>query len=202
MLKCEKRSKGRDNLPFSPVGERFPLGTQEQTNIGLFWAYDGTKNICTPPRFYNQIARVIAQQRGNTVVENARLFALTNIAMTDAGIASWESKYAYNFWRPVMAIREADADTGPTGLGDGNPLTAGNPAWTPMGAPASNQSGKGNARPLLPRSFARLSDATRENAQSRIYLGIHWQFDATEGIKMGNSIADYVYANALKRVTR
>lgn len=55
-------------------------------------------------------------------------------------------------------------------------------------------------RPPSPRSFARLSDATAENAQSRIYLGIHWRFDATEGIAMGNAIAEYVFENALQPV--
>jgi hypothetical protein len=78
---------------------------------------------------------------GNDVVANARLFALVNLAMADAGIACWESKYFYDFWRPVLGVRESDPGTGPSGLGDGNPLTIGDPAWTPLGAPASNQSG-------------------------------------------------------------
>ena len=58
--------------------------------------------------------------------------------MADAGIAIWESKYYYEFWRPVTGIREADAGTGPTGAGDGNPATIGDPTFTPLGAPASN----------------------------------------------------------------
>src|SRR5262249_22610395 len=86
----------------------------------------------------NQITRVIAVQQHNTIVQNARLFALVNIAMADAGIGSWESKYTYDFWRPVVAIREADTGTGPTGLGDGNPLTTGDTKWTPLGSPMTN----------------------------------------------------------------
>ena len=74
-------------------------------------------------------------------IELARLLALVNTAMADAGIAIWESKYYYNFWRPVMGIREADAGTGPTGKGDGNPATLGDPDFSPLGAPASNLNG-------------------------------------------------------------
>jgi hypothetical protein len=68
----------------------------------------------------------------------ARLLALVNVAMADAGVLSWESKYFYDFWRPVTGIREADPGTGPTGLGDGNPDTLGDPGFSPLGAPASN----------------------------------------------------------------
>jgi hypothetical protein len=57
---------------------------------------------------------------------------------------------------------------------------------------------EGIVRPLLPRSFSRLSKAAAENAQSRIYLGIHWKFDVTEGIAMGNAIGDYVFRHALQ----
>ncbi len=58
----------------------------------------------------------------------------------------------------------------------------------------------GQVRPLLPRSFTTLSQAEEENGQSRIYLGIHWSFDKTEGIRQGRRIADHVYANAFQRV--
>ena len=115
--------------------------TPEQTEIAIFWAYDGTRGLGPPPRLYNQIARTIAEQMGNDTVENARLFALVNLALADAGIACWEAKYVYRFWRPVLGIREADPGTGPTRAGDDNPLTQGDPGWTPLGAPASNRSG-------------------------------------------------------------
>jgi hypothetical protein len=54
----------------------------------------------------------------------------------------------------------------------------------------------GNVRPLVPRSFSSLSQAEEENGQSRIYLGIHWSFDKTEGIAQGRRVADYVFENA------
>ena len=86
---------------------------------------------------------------GTDVVELARLLALVNVAMADAGIASWESKYYYQFWRPVTGIREADRGTGPTGRGDGNPPTVGDPTFSPLGAPASNLQGP-NFTPPFP----------------------------------------------------
>jgi hypothetical protein len=115
--------------------------TDDETFIGTFWAYDGTPSLCAPPRFYNQITMKIATDRGANVHELARLLALVNVAMADAGIAVWDSKYFYKFWRPVTGIRESDPGTGPTGLGDGNPSTLGDTTWTPLGAPASNLSG-------------------------------------------------------------
>jgi hypothetical protein len=221
--------------------------TAEQTQIGIYWAYDGMPSLCAPPRLYNQIASQIAGERHSNVVEFARLLALVNIAMADAGIAVWESKYHYKFWRPVTGIREADHGTGPTGKGDGNSATFGDLKFSPLGAPASNLHGpnftppfpaypsghagiggaifqilrnfyrtdriaftfvsdefngetldnEGHVRPLSPRSFSSLSQAEEENGQSRIYLGIHWSFDKTEGIKQGRRVADYVFKNAL-----
>ena len=129
--------------------ETSTIRTAEQTETGIFWGYDGSPGLGTPPRLYNQIVRTVAIQEGNTEVENARLFALVNIAMADAGIASWHSKYMNDFWRPVIAIREADVGTGPTGLGDGNPDTIGDVNWRPLGAPASNASGT-NFTPPFP----------------------------------------------------
>ncbi|HUN82474.1 MAG TPA: vanadium-dependent haloperoxidase [Phycisphaerae bacterium] len=222
--------------------------TEEQTQIGLFWAYDGTPSLCAPPRMYNQLVKQIATDRGLSVTEMARLLALTNVAMADAAVSIWDAKYYYNLWRPVTGIRESDPGTGPTGDGDGNPDTIGDPNFTPMGAPASNLTGPnftppfpsypsghagfggavfetlrnffgtddisftfvsdelngvtvdhdGNIRPLLPRSFSSLSQAEEENGQSRIYLGIHWSFDKTQGIAAGRKVGDFVFNNAFR----
>ena len=123
--------------------------TPEQTQIGIYWAYDGTPSLCAPPRLYNQIAVLIAEMKRSNVVELARLLALVNTAMADAGIAAWESKYFYDFWRPVTGIRESDPGTGPTLTGDGNPDTMGDPTFSPLGAPASNLMGP-NFTPPFP----------------------------------------------------
>jgi membrane-associated phospholipid phosphatase len=205
--------------------------TAEETEIGTYWAYDGTPSLCAPPRLYNQIAVHIADQRRTDPVELARLLALVNVSMADAGIAIWESKYFYQFWRPVTGIRETV-----------------DPTFMPLGAPASNLTGpnftppfpsypsghagfgaalfevlrrfygtdriaftfvsdefngttvdnQGNVRPLSPRSFTSLSQAEEENGQSRIYLGIHWAFDKTEGIAQGRKVADYVFDHAFQ----
>jgi hypothetical protein len=104
--------------------------TEEQTQIGIFWEYDGRPGLGKPPRLYNQIIRVIAEQENNTVEQNARLFALANLAMADGGLCAWTRKYVDQFWRPVMGIRHAN-DTG-------NPNTPGDPNWTPLGAQPSN----------------------------------------------------------------
>ena len=60
----------------------------------------------------------------------------------------------------------------------------------------------GTIRPLMPRSFSTLSQAEEENGQSRIYLGIHWSFDKTEGIAQGRKVADLVFANKFRPLNR
>jgi hypothetical protein len=118
------------------------LRTEQQTLTGLFWGYDGSPGLGTPPREYNQIARIVSEQQHNDVFDNARLFALVNLAMGDAGIQCWDTKYVYDFWRPVVAIRAANTD--------GNPLTTRMVDWTPLGAPRSNAPGETNFTPPFP----------------------------------------------------
>src|SRR5205814_7090322 len=126
-----------------------PQRTAEQTFIGTFWAYDATPSLCAPPRLYNQLAVQIADQRSFTAIQFARLLALVNVAMGDAAMTIWESKYHYDFWRPIAGIRESDPGTGPTHRGEGNPDTIGDRRFTPLGAPASNLTGP-NFTPPFP----------------------------------------------------
>ena len=166
--------------------------------------------------------------------------------MADASFTLTESKFHFDFWRPITGIRESDPGSGPTGLGDGNPNTVGDTTFVPFGAPASNLTGPdftppfpaypsghasfggaifqtmrrffgtdnirftfvsdelngatrdndGSIRPLISRTFNTLSQAEEENGQSRIYLGIHWSFDKTEGIALGRHVADWVFDHA------
>lgn len=122
---------------------------RDQTIAGIYWGYDGTPGLGTPPRLYNQIALKIAELRSTGVDDLARLLALVNVAIADSAIAGWETKYEYQFWRPVTAVREASPGTGPTGRGDGNPNTIGDPGFTPLGAPATNLRGP-NFTPPFP----------------------------------------------------
>lgn len=208
--------------------------SEEQTTIGIFWAYDGTPGLGTPPRLYNQIVRTVGEQQGNSASDNALILTRVNVAMADAAIVAWYTKYRYNLWRPIVGIRN--------GKQDGNSRTEGDTEWTPLGSPASNTrlrnftpnfpaytSGhaifggavfrtlesfygtdaisftigsdeyngrtrdvQGTIRPRILRSFSSFSQAAEENARSRIYLGVHWRFDATEGVKNGREVSDIV----------
>lgn len=219
--------------------------TIDETTIGLFWAYDGPRNIGVPPRLYNQVIRAIAKKKGTNEAENAKLFAMVNVAMADAGIQAWYEKYKYNIWRPVLGVREASAGWGPTGLGDGNAATSGDPYWIPLGAPPTNQPNKTATTPHFPAypsghatfgtaalrvaalalgladsfEFTFVSDeldglalgatgtrmrherkltiasAIEENVLSRVYLGVHWQFDGREGERNGELIAQKISAS-------
>jgi vanadium chloroperoxidase len=130
--------------------EFLPSRTTNETAIGLFWAYDGASGLGTPPRLYNQIIRRIAAARQQDTASNARMFALVNAAMGDAGILAWADKYSYDVWRPVVGIRENDASLGPSGVA-GDALTAdSDTGWLPLGAPSTNRPGVKNFTPPFP----------------------------------------------------
>lgn len=240
----EVRGKGiapelMGTLPFV-----FPRRTVDETLIGIYWGYDGAKGLGTPPRLYNQIVREIAIAKGNNTDENARLFALVNTAMADAGILAWDQKYIYNLWRPVVGIREHDPSMGPAAGSGHNILDDCDPEWLPLGAPKTNAAGKnftppfpaypsghatfgaaalhitrlfygystrgpdhlfdgltfvsdelngvntnnkGTVRPKHVRHFpGGLWRMIEENGRSRVYLGVHWVFDAFAVDHKGN----------------
>jgi len=206
-----------------------PARTADETEIALFWADGG--GTFTPPGHWNQIAADVALQHGNTPADNARVFALLNIALADAGISAWDAKYEYNVWRPIDAIRRGDSD--------GNDRTPADPAWTPLlktpPFPAytsghSSFSGAADAvlswffgpdvpftnrsdghtgftqRPLASsqiatRSFMSFAQAADEAGRSRIYGGIHFEFDNAVGLAAGRAIGDYVVQHILRERT-
>lgn len=262
----------------------------DQTVIGTYWAYDGAAEIGTPPRLYNQIVRRIAIARKNSDAQNARLFALVNVAMGDAGILAWEQKYKHDLWRPVIGIREHDRSMGLAAQARKNIVEDTDVGWLPLGAPATNslryldfgrhtesfpfnqaihgrvknftppfpaypsghaafgaaafyiaklfykqnsrdeddlfddldfvsdefngvnQDNRGTIRPRHLRSFpGGLWRMIRENAESRVYLGVHWIFDAFAlgkdggmdlsrnigGVPLGLNIAEDIYKHEM-----
>jgi hypothetical protein len=174
--------------------------TRDQTGVAVFWA-DGDGTV-TPPGHWNRIAQTVATDRRLTPRESARLFALLNVAMADAAVVCWECKFRYDVWRPVTAIREAD------------------PCWTPLlptppfpaytsghssfsGAAAAALAAffgtdevafttTSDGLPGVRRSFRSFSEAAGEAGQSRVYGGIHWQFDNTAGLACGRAVGDHV----------
>jgi hypothetical protein len=184
--------------------------TADQTSIARAWAF-GSGTV-TPPGAWNQIAQDLSG--GQSISENARMFAMLNVAMADAGIASWDAKYHYDLWRPIHAIREAGID--------GNDGTVEDPNWLPLLTPSppfptytSGHStfsraaadvlafflGTDSINVVLDGDFGEmrlltsLDAAANEAGLSRIYGGIHFDFDNVAGQWTGANIADWVASN-------
>jgi len=96
--------------------------TADETDAAIFWQ-DHAHAL------WNRIFRTLAASQGLDIVENARLFAMTNLAAADGAIGCWNDKYYWQFWRPITAIREADSD--------GNPATEADQTWLPLFDPAT-----------------------------------------------------------------
>jgi membrane-associated phospholipid phosphatase len=188
--------------------------TADQTEIARFWA-DGAGTSYALGH-WNIIARGASVDEGLDLAGNARLFAHLNIAMADSIISTWDAKYVYNLWRPVTAIRAADTD--------GNPDTTVDTTWTPLlGTPnfpsytsahstvsrsaatvlsalfgADYQFTAGSeGLPGVTRTFDSFEAAATEAGQSRIYGGIHFQFDNVAGQEAGVQVGQYVVDNFL-----
>lgn len=193
--------------------------TADQTQIALFWA-DGA-GTATPPGHWLLIAQGVAQQEHLSLLATSRLFALLSLSMADAAIVSWDHKYAFSNWRPVTGIQHADLD--------GNPKTTADPRWEPLittppfpsyssghstfsgsasrilalflGTDAIGFSTTSDGLPGVTRSFTGFSQAADEAGQSRIYGGIHWQFDNQVGLSSGRTLAEHVFFNFLTPVS-
>ena len=188
--------------------------TADQTQVARFW-------LESSPLRWNRIARTVATRKGLDLWENARLFGLLNMALADGYVATFDTKYkAYNYWRPVTAIRLANTD--------GNPRTKADPTWTPLvTTPAvpdydSGHSVEGgvaaqvlkeffgtdhvrfktcsytlppgqtctDASPVL-RRYTSFTQASDENGLSRILVGFHFRKAVKEGIVHGIKIGDW-----------
>lgn len=189
-----------------------PARTASQTEIALFWEENS-------PTGWNRIARVVADRPKFDAWDAARLFALLQMGEFDAYATNLESKYYYNFWRPVSAIALAG--------GDGNPNTTAAAGWEVLAFPtppvpdypsahaAAGGSGAaiidavvpGNGKkftttsgslPGVSRSFKNADDAAKENALSRIYIGYHFRLATEVGLDQGGKVGQYVATNSLR----
>lgn len=185
--------------------------TADQTQIARFWSDGG--GTATPPGHWNEIAEQVAASEGNSLDENARLFAELDVGLADAAIVAWDAKYAYNAWRPITAIPDADSA--------GNPAVTPDPNWKPLlitpnfpeyvsghstfsgtaagildavfGANTSFTIGS-DALPGVTRSFTGFDQAAQEAGMSRIYAGIHFEFSDADGRAAGTLLAQHVLA--------
>lgn len=185
------------------------IRSADQTDLARLWQAIG-------PVDENRAARSVVPC-GNSLVENARLFALINMACCDALIASMDSKFAYGLWRPHHAIRLADTD--------GNSETEADLEWTGLilaprfpeyisnhaclttGFMATLAGLLGDRHtftlsspnyPSFAWTFERFSDAAEQSAEARIWAGIHFRHACEVGQSVGEAIADYVLANFLR----
>ena len=186
--------------------------TADQTAYSKFW-YEFSE------AGWNRVARTVVASKNLNMLEAARLFALVDMAIADAYIAGWDSKFHYNFWRPYTAIRNA--------ANDGNNATTGDATWEPSEPTPpvqdypSTHSALGNAADTVLalllgdntpfsmtsptaypagtiRSFASFSQAANENADSRVQAGIHFRFSCEAGQDLGNKVGEWTVRNCLK----
>lgn len=193
--------------------------TQDQTDIAWFWAndVDGTSK---PPGQLLQITESVANDNNLDFYKKSRLFALVSVGMGDACIAAWDAKYRTwcDLWRPITAIHEADTDNNP--LTDADPTWEPLAPWTPpFPAYISGHATFGATHAAVmrnyfrtdemnmaiytddphytgpePRNYTSFTQIARENGRSRIYLGVHYQFDADQGYATGTAVGNLVSA--------
>jgi hypothetical protein len=185
----------------------------EETLYVRFWA------SATPPDFWDPLAITLSSERHFTLSENARLLALVNISVADALIGCWDTKYVYNFWRPITAIQLAGTD--------GNSDTSPDASWTPLlptppfpdytsahscvSAAATtvlaNYFGEDTQFSVasdgmagVVRYFSSFSAALEEIKNARVFAGIHFRTATDDGTALGKAVADYILSHALLSV--
>ena len=190
--------------------------TDEQTLISLFYANPVMSLAINPARQISLDIRGLAAQQEYSVADNARFFAQTYTAIADATIGCWDSKYFYNFWRPVTAIVQAAAD--------GNDQTQPDPNWLPSTITAGHQEYPsahgcitsatahsmaaflGTKRPekglpiagthpdgsIFIRTFDSTDDVVKEIIDARVYNGVHYRTSVVHGTVLGRKTAQWV----------
>jgi hypothetical protein len=183
--------------------------TPDQSAIARFWPGGGAN--------WSAVTRVIVAGRGLDPWQHAQLFALVNMALSDSSVAVFDTKYTYNFWRPVTAIRAGDTD--------GNPETVSDPSWlsyvpTPPypDYTCGLTTNTGAAIEVLrryfgtdaisytftaagsTRSYNSLSQAAAEAVDARVFGGMHFRTGCAQGIRMGAQVGRFVIQHALEPV--
>jgi hypothetical protein len=186
--------------------------TADQSELALFWQSN-------TPLTWNRVAAQISVERGLSFHENVHLFALLNVTMADAVIGCWDSKYRYNFWRPITAIREGltPADADPTWEPWLDFFKPGTPAFPEY--PSAHASISGSAAFILAsrfgdntsftvtsesrpetRTFSSFSGAVSEIADARVFGGIHFRTSCLLGNTLGRNVAEFVARHAMRRL--
>lgn len=193
-------------------GKASTTRTAEQTLIARFWA--DFSYTTSPAGHWNDIAREISLSRKMPLAKAAKLFATLNLAMADSCICIWNTKYRYNYWRPVTAIQRADED--------GNSVTQPDIAWEPLLVTpphpeyVSGHSGVSSAAATVlehyfgfdeirfsassddvrdvKRQFTSFKACAEEISRSRVYGGIHFPSACREGLVLGRKVAEAVLA--------
>jgi hypothetical protein len=188
--------------------------TALQEETARFWYDAATKE-------WHGAARQGLQAQDADAFASARTLALLGIAMFDATVASMDTKFRHDYWRPITAVR--------SGNDDGNDATVGDASWQPLcitppfpehnsthaatGAAAAGVLSRtlGDQRtftiasPTLPgvnRTYSRFSDAAAEEGISRIYCGIHFRNGMDTGLQQGDAIAARVLQTVLAEARR
>jgi len=184
----------------------------DRTNVALFYDYD------VPVLIFNDAARQITTAKPRSLSENARDFALINMAISDAAVATFYNKYLYTFWRPETAIHDAGDDGNDKTTPDANfkPLitTPCFPSYPSAHGTLSNAAremmekiyGEGPfsitlSTPALPGvtlHYSRLEEITDDISDARVYGGIHFRTDQDAGALLGTRIADYLFSHKLQ----
>src|SRR5467141_1176447 len=214
-LRSEKYADDLDEVESMGIAGS-TTATADEALTGRFW--NGAIQ-----NYWNEIAQTASAGRQLSTAQSARLFALLNLSFADSVIAFYDAKYAYNFWRPVTAIRAADTEDNPDALADANWLpqagkTAPDPSYPGAHAVISAAAAEvldsffeadhfefnvtSEVLPGVQRSFTSFSAASEEASLSRIFGGQHFRSDLTTGQRLGRDVADFVLDNFLTPVQR
>jgi PAP2 superfamily protein len=217
----ERANQFRPGPPPALTSSGYSDGLNEIKSLGIANSATASADQALTGRFWNgaiqnywnEIAQTASLAHHLTTAQNARLFALLNLAIADGVIAFYDAKYTYNLWRPVTAIRAADTDDNPETVADPNWLpqagkTAPDPSYPGahavlsaagagvltafFGEDHSTFSVTSEVLPGVARSFSTFGDAAQEATLSRIFAGQHFRFDLTAGQRLGREVADFV----------